>query len=119
MRAAGDATRTRILKMLQNRELCVCQIMAVLNMSSSTVSRHLSILRMAGLVRDRKEGRWVYYSWEDAERNIYASAILAGLSEWLEEDPQMTADRVQLMRVLETPLEELCIEAGRVRLLQD
>lgn len=68
MRAAGDATRTRILKMLQNRELCVCQIMAVLNMSSSTVSRHLSILRMAGLVRDRKEGRWVYYSWEDAER---------------------------------------------------
>ena len=51
MKAAGDRTRVRIPKMLQGGEICVCQVMAVLGMSSSTVSKHLSILKMAGLVR--------------------------------------------------------------------
>ena len=58
-----DETRLRILALLlEEQELCVCDLMAVLQMPQSTVSRHLSHLRNAGWLRDRREGVWVYYS---------------------------------------------------------
>lgn len=116
MKAAGDGTRARILKMLQAGELCVCQIMAVLGMSSSTVSKHLAILKMAGLVRDRRESRWVYYSLESRERNPYALRIVQMLQDWLDEDPDVIADREKLKVILATPLDQMCIQDGRVLL---
>ncbi len=116
MKAASDGTRLRILKLLQGRELCVCQIMAVLDMSSSTVSTHLATLRQAGLVRYAREGRWVYYSWETQHHNPYAAPLLTLLQDWLESDLQIKADNAHLQRVIQIPLEELCIERGRVQL---
>lgn len=117
MKAAGDGTRARILKMLQAAgELCVCQIMAVLGMSSSTVSKHLAILKMAGLVRDRKEGRWVFYALEHRERNPYAVAVGRMLQGWLDGDPDVVADRAKLQVVLATPVDKICIQDGRVLL---
>ena len=116
MKAAGDGTRARILKMLELGELCVCQIMAVLGMSSSTVSKHLAILKMAGLVRDRKEGRWVYYSLERRERNPYAASVGQMVQGWLDDDPDVIADREKLKVVLATPLDKMCIQHGRVLL---
>jgi DNA-binding transcriptional ArsR family regulator len=116
MKAAGDGTRARILKMLEVGELCVCQIMAVLGMGSSTVSKHLAILKMAGLVRDRKEGRWVYYSLERRERNPYAASVGQMVQGWLDDDPDVIADREKLKVVLATPLDKMCIQDGRVLL---
>ena len=60
-RALGDPNRIRILKMLEERELCVCEVREVLNLSTSTVSKHLSILRDADLILDWKDGKWVNY----------------------------------------------------------
>ncbi len=60
-RALGERNRIRILKMLGERELCVCEVREVLNLSTSTVSKHLSILRDAGLILDWKDGKWVNY----------------------------------------------------------
>ncbi|MBF0555767.1 MAG: metalloregulator ArsR/SmtB family transcription factor [Nitrospirae bacterium] len=60
--ALSDETRLRIIKLLEMGELCVCDITAALDMSQPKVSFHLSILKEAGLIRDRKDGKWVYYS---------------------------------------------------------
>jgi DNA-binding transcriptional ArsR family regulator len=60
-KAISDPTRVRILKLLEAGELCVCEIMDVLGMGQSTVSKHLGILKSASLVECRKEGTWSYY----------------------------------------------------------
>ena len=60
-KALGDETRLRILSLLGRRELCVCDLMAVLKITQSKASRHLSYLKNAGLVQDRREGLWVHY----------------------------------------------------------
>jgi ArsR family transcriptional regulator len=61
-RALADQTRLRILSLLAHGELCVCDIMAVLRAPQPKVSRHLGCLKRVGLVSDRREGRWRYYS---------------------------------------------------------
>jgi len=63
--ALADETRLRILKLLMIREMCVCEIMVALDLTQPTASHHLSLLENAGLVRDRKEGKWVFYSIAD------------------------------------------------------
>ena len=60
-KALSDSNRLRILKMLENRPLCVCEITEVLQLANSTVSKHLSILRDADLILDEKDGKWVNY----------------------------------------------------------
>ena len=60
-KALSDETRLRILALLSHGELCVCDLMEVLNLPQSTVSRHLAHLRNAGLVDDRRQGVWMYY----------------------------------------------------------
>ncbi len=57
----GDATRLRIVVLLLERELCVCDILAVLQLPQSTVSRHMARLRSSGIVLDRRDGKWVHY----------------------------------------------------------
>jgi len=64
-KALADDTRLRILRLLQVREMCVCEIMVALDLTQSTASHHLGILENAGLVRDRKEGKWVFYCIAD------------------------------------------------------
>jgi ArsR family transcriptional regulator len=60
-KALADANRLRALMALGAGELCVCQLIEMLGLAPSTVSKHLSILHQAGLVEVRKEGRWMYY----------------------------------------------------------
>jgi len=69
-KALADETRLRIVVLLSEKELCVCQIEAALALSQVKVSRHLTILRYAGLVRCRKEGTWVYYSLAEPKNKI-------------------------------------------------
>ena len=96
MKAVADPTRVRILKMLAGGELCVCQIIAVLALSPSTVSKHLSLLKSAGLVNDRKEKKWVHYSLDRESDDPYVAGILRELSSWLDRDPVIARDRAGL-----------------------
>lgn len=64
-RALADETRLKILSLLQLREMCVCEIMIALGLTQPTASHHLGLLESAGLVKDRKEGKWVFYSITD------------------------------------------------------
>src|SRR6478736_4493831 len=61
-RALGDETRLRIVALLAHGELCVCHIENALELSQPNVSRHLGILRAAGIVDARREGSWIYYA---------------------------------------------------------
>lgn len=65
-KALGDETRLTILQMLKGQEMCVCEILARLEMTQSAVSHHLKILKQAGLVTDKREGKWIYYSLNPA-----------------------------------------------------
>jgi ArsR family transcriptional regulator len=60
-KALADETRLRILKLLEVREMCVCEVMVALDLTQPTASHHLGILENAGLVRDKKDGKWVFY----------------------------------------------------------
>ena len=96
MKAAADPTRVRILKMLEGGELCVCQIIAVLALSPSTVSKHLFLLKSAGLLNDRKEKKWVHYSLDRQSDDPYVAGVLRELSSWLDRDPVVVRDRARL-----------------------
>jgi ArsR family transcriptional regulator, arsenate/arsenite/antimonite-responsive transcriptional repressor len=108
LKAAGDPTRTRILKLLEHGELCVCQVQAVLGLAPSTVSKHLAILKSAGLVDDRREGKWIHYGLAPGGRNRHAGGILALLRGALDREPRIVADRRRLRRIARLPLSELC-----------
>lgn len=108
LKAAGDPTRTRILKLLEGGGLCVCQVQAVLGLAPSTVSKHLAILRTAGLVDDRRDGKWIEYALTTQPRNRYAPLVLAMLRGTLDRDPAVMADRKCLRQVKAVSPDELC-----------
>ena len=78
--ALSDETRLAVLDMLRDGERCVCDLQGALDAAQSRLSFHLKVLRDAGLVTDRKQGRWSYYAL-NAERVAEAEAYLAGLQE--------------------------------------
>jgi DNA-binding transcriptional ArsR family regulator len=93
MKAVADPTRVRILKLLEEGEICVCQIVAVLELGQSTVSKHLFLLKVAGLVRERQEGKWVYYALGGSGEAPYARKMLNALKGWLGDDTVVARDR--------------------------
>jgi ArsR family transcriptional regulator len=82
-KALAHQTRLRILCLLLDGEVCVCQIMAILKLPQSTASRHLAILKNAGLVVDRRDGTWSHYSLSKAYSNPMAGQLLEILGEHL------------------------------------
>ncbi|MEW6720555.1 MAG: metalloregulator ArsR/SmtB family transcription factor [Thermodesulfobacteriota bacterium] len=92
MKAVSDPTRVRILKILETGDLCVCQIIAVVSLGQSTISKHLFLLRAAGLIRDRRERKWVYYSLDGKSGNPFAGEMLRNLRKWLNDDPVVLRD---------------------------
>jgi len=112
LKAAADPTRTRILKLLEGGGLCGCQVQLVLGIAPSTVSKHLAVLRTAGLVQDRREGKWIEYALTPAGRNPYAPAILEMLRGPIDRDPAVLADRRRLRQIKAIPLAELCATPG-------
>ncbi len=77
-KALADETRLRIVKLLEVREMCVCEVMVALGLTQPTASHHLGLLENAGLVKDRKEGKWVFYSIADPKliENIHKLDLL-------------------------------------------
>jgi DNA-binding transcriptional ArsR family regulator len=106
IKALADANRVRILCALLDRELCVCQIIEMLGLAPSTVSKHLSILRQARLLEDRKEGRWMYYRHPDRPTDL-VKRVLALLKTSLSDDEQTQADGEKVERILCVEKEEL------------
>jgi len=85
-KALSDPNRVKILKILELKSTCVCEFPVALGIAVSTTSQHLSILRDAGLIIDRKEGKWVYYSLNINSRNIFIRQLLALMPVWLNDD---------------------------------
>lgn len=96
-KALSDSNRIRILKMLEIRPLCVCEITDVLQLANSTVSKHLSILRDSDLIIDSKSGKWVDYSLNHSLNRKDVSQILSLIKQWLLDDQliQQDARRVE------------------------
>jgi len=89
MKALSDPNRVKIVKMLQRRPMCVCELQAALGIAQPTVSNHLKVLEAAGLVRSAKEGQWVNYSLAGTDSE-YAGTLLEHLKTWLEDDPDVS-----------------------------
>lgn len=106
-KALSDETRVRVLMMLTSGELCVCQIIEMLGLAPSTVSKHMFILRQAGLVETRKEGRWIYYRLTDRKVQT-AREILNWLQRHLKNDKRILDDVKQLRRMQKMSKDELC-----------
>jgi len=107
-KALADLQRVRILMMLQAGELCVCQIVEVLGLAPSTVSKHLSILSAAGLVASRKEGRWAYYRLPEGADGAFARPVLKWLGAALKNGDATAQDAKKLRAVLACDTENLC-----------
>ncbi len=105
MKALSDPGRVKILKMLQRRMMCVCEIQEALGVAQSTASNHLKILESADLTTFEKDGLWVNYRLADSGENPYAQKLLASLNEWLEDDPDVAA---LLRRLPEIRRETIC-----------
>ncbi len=90
MKAAGDPTRVKILKMLEYKGLCVCEIQTALGIAQSTTSKHLKLLEDAGLVISRKDGLWVNYALADGRDSPFAANLLGNLKHWLNDDPEIS-----------------------------
>jgi ArsR family transcriptional regulator, arsenate/arsenite/antimonite-responsive transcriptional repressor len=114
IKALADANRTRILCALRGQELCVCQLIEMLGLAPSTVSKHLAILRQARLLQDRKEGRWMYYRHPDRP-NPLVKKVMRLLETSLSDDEQMHADREHVQKILCKEKESLCRKQAKKR----
>jgi len=96
-KALSDETRLRIVNLLFEQELCVCELMEALEMPQPRISHQLSILKAAGLVTDRREGRWIVYRLQEGEGLV--SQILGSLRAWRKSE-LLERDRARLLRVI-------------------
>ncbi len=108
--ALSDENRVRALVSLEGGELCVCQIIELLQLAPSTVSKHMSLLRAAGLVEARKDGRWMYYSLPTVDSTLpeVAKQAIGWLTASVRKDPQMQLDRKRIKAIKCENKEELC-----------
>ena len=85
-KALADLNRVKIVKMLQHKTMCVCEIQVALQIAQPNVSKHLKILENAGIVDSQKEGMWRNYYLADGKKSPYVASLLGNLKHWLEED---------------------------------
>jgi ArsR family transcriptional regulator len=105
MKALSDPNRVKIIKLLQLKMMCVCELRGALKIAQPTVSKHLKILEEAELVDYAKDGLWVNYFLADGNANPYAASVLGNLKHWLDDDPEIVelAKKVPFLN-----REELC-----------
>ena len=95
-KALADPTRLRIVLLLRRRELCVCELMFILEMEQSRVSRHMRVLREAGLAEDVREGRWIIYRVPDGTRALLEGLFAGALRDRIDGSGEAKADAVKL-----------------------
>lgn len=103
-KALGDETRVKMIGLLKNKELCVCDLMEVLELPQSTASRHLSYLKNSGWITGKREGKWMYYK---LIRELHHIPHLRAMVEYISELPEI----IELDQSLENYLEQK-IQAG-------
>jgi ArsR family transcriptional regulator len=96
MKALSDPNRVKMMKILQSRPLCVCEIKETLGIAQSTASKHLKMLEDAGLVRSFKDGLWVNYSLADGSDSPYSASMIGNMKHWLDDEEEIR----ELNRVL-------------------
>ena len=96
IKALSDPNRVKIIKMLQHKSMCVCELQAALGVAQPTVSKHLKILEEAGFVTYEKDGLWVNYHLADGSRNPYVASLLGNLRHWLEDEPEVARLKKEL-----------------------
>lgn len=106
-KALADETRLRILALLTRGELCVCDLMAILDLPQSTVSRHLAYLRNAGLVSDRRQGVWMYYQLPEPQNQLHAELYHLIVTQLTDQD-QAQRDFSALEKFLATKDQIIC-----------
>jgi ArsR family transcriptional regulator len=89
MKALSDPCRVKIVKMLQRKMMCVCEIREALQISQPSVSKHMKILETAGLVEHTKNGLWVDYYLADGSGSPYVASLLGNLRHWLENENEV------------------------------
>ena len=115
-KALSDPNRVKILKMLQHKVMCVCEIEAALGIAQPTASKHLKRLEEAGLIDSRREGKWINHYPADGKDSPYAATLLGNLRHWLEDDAeiQQLIEKIPCIRREEISCrkEEVCEESG-------
>ena len=92
-KALSDPNRLRILKALQTKYLCVCEIKELLNLANSTVSQHLKILKDTGFIIEEKEGKWVNYMINPRPTDQRISSLLSSLDFWIDDEEMIIEDK--------------------------
>lgn len=108
-KALSDETRVRALMSLREGELCLCQIIELLNLAPSTISKHMDLLRQAELVDRRKDGRWQYFSLATKSAPPEVRKALAWAIETLAEDTQIQADAKKIVAIRKKELTEVSV----------
>ncbi len=114
-KALSDETRIRLLAALEEGELCVCQLIELVALAPSTVSKHLSILRAARLIEARKQGRWMHYRLASAGAPQAVEQALDWLITTIRTLPRIRQDRQRLAQIKETDPGVLCSQQTRQR----
>ena len=107
-KALADENRVRVILALSHQELCVCQIIELLALAPSTVSKHMSILKQARLVEARKEGRWVYYRLPGDEASGEIKGAISWICDSLSRTSRSRQDAKRLQDILKVDPRELC-----------
>jgi len=107
-KALAEENRLRILLALEREELCVCQLIELLELAPSTVSRHMSILRQARLVNGRKDGRWMYYRIAGDGSSAEVREAIAWVKKSLTDNERICKDLKRLNEILKIDREVLC-----------
>ncbi len=107
-KALADESRVRLLLALRGGELCACQLTELLQLAPSTVSKHLFLLKHAGLVKSRKEGRWIYFKLAGKDAPVVVREAVDWVKKSLGRSPSAQADARRLKTILKEDPSELC-----------
>lgn len=107
-RALSDENRVRALLSLGDQEICVCQLIELLHLAPSTVSKHLLILKQAGLAVGQKKGRWMYYRLPGRAAAPMVRRALLWVRRALNEDPRIQKDALRMNKIMGTDRQVLC-----------
>jgi len=112
LKALADPTRLRIMLLLRRRELCVCELMFVLEMEQSRVSHHMRVLREAGIAEDVREGRWIIYRVPAAAAGLVEELFSGALRGRLEGSGEAASDAIRLETCIRENIRGRVCETG-------